>query len=504
MTVKFSILLLTLICFAVVIPAAAAQNTSANIDSTRAQIVALADKGDLTEMDTAVNKLISDYAGSTQLDQNLFIIADSFTWRRLYERSDRLYHLVLDKSKDSSLTTKARLGLERTKALRLIGEEKKYSAAQEVVNSMVVTFKQEPDLATALFQIGQEFGWQRRYIEAGDAFSKGTGLFPNSPASKEMKLWSTRAGICALIGKLNSEQIKDDEIIAAIDKMIKDFEGDKGLPEAVQWISKEYEWVKGTSNDRTGWYDVPNSVYQKLVRQFGDSAFGQDAEWDQKRLTHRMKIFDLIKESDQKNTDAAIEKMVVEFAGRAELAGELRWVAIGYEENPETTKKAKELYDRIAREYPGTIEANNSVLDSRRIDIDTFFKADNDAEAELLLEKFVKDFNSNEYAGPCLKSMAWRAYIEGIEFDHLKQTDKARMCYERAIRIWNIILDKLPQNPLSTPESLYFVGETYSRLGQCDRAIPYLKRVVLDWPDYKFAYKADTEIAICLQKLPKQ
>ena len=500
MTVKSPVLLLTLVCFAVVSDISAAQDVSVNIDSARSQIIALADKGNQAEMDVAVDKLISDYVGSSQLNSNLLIIADSFTWRRLYDRSDRLYRLVADKSSES-LVVKARLGIERTKVLRLIGEEKKYSAAQEVANSMVVNFKNEPDLAAALFQIGQEFSWQRRYIEAGEAFDKGIMLFPNSSAAKEMKLWVTRTEICALIGKLNTQQSTDDEIVTAIDKMIKDFEGDKDLPKTVQWICKEYEWVKGTTEDRTAWFDRPNSVYQKLVRQFSDSSFAQDAEWDQKRLKYRMKIFALIGKANQAEIDVAMETMITELKGRPELAGELRWIATGYEENPGTMNKAKELYDRVAREYPGTTEAINSVLDSRRIDIINLLMADKDDEANLLLEKFVQDFNSNDYAGPCLKSMAWGSHNEGIEFERLKQPDKARMHYERAIRIWKAIIDNLPQNPSSTPEALYFIGETYSKLGQCEKGMPYLKKVVLDWPEYKFASKADTEVAVCLGKV---
>jgi tetratricopeptide (TPR) repeat protein len=491
MTAKSPILLLILICFAV--------PGSANIDSARSNIIALADKGNLTEMDSAIDKLISDNASSSLLNHNLLIIADSLTWRRLTGRAERLYQIVIDKSSDDSMVIKARLGLKRNMVLRLIGD-KKYSAAQELTDSMTVTFKSEPDLAAALFQIGQEFSWQRRYIEAGEAFNKGISLFPNSPASKEMKLWSARVEICSLLGKLNTQQSTDDEIITAIDKMIVDFQGDNELPKAVQWICKEYEWIKGTSEDRTAWFDKPNSVYQRLTQKFSDNPYGQQAEFDQKRLKHRMKIYNLLAKADQAEIDAAIEAMVSEFKGRPELAGELRWIATGYEENPATMLKAKDLYDRIAREYPGTVEANDSVLDSRRIDIDALFKADNDSEAQLLLEKYVQDFNTNGYAGPCLKSMAWGFRNEVIESIRLNQPDRAGKYFERALKIWNIMLDKLPSNPSSTPESLYFIGETYSRMGQCEKGIPYLKRVVLEWPNYQFVSKADTDISVCLGK----
>lgn len=113
--------------------------------------------------------------------------------------------------------------------------------------------------------------------------------------------------------------------------MLSDFAGDSRLPDTLFWISKQYEWTKGASINRNGWMDTSTSVYKRLMQQFGS---GQ-AQWDYKRLEHRMKIFNLMKGTDpcdsaqdrQNELNAAIEEMVSEFTGRPELAGELYWVA---------------------------------------------------------------------------------------------------------------------------------------------------------------------------------
>jgi len=457
----------------------------------RSQIISLADSGKLAEANEAIDKFITDYAGNTGLDPNLLTIADSLTWRRLFTQAVRLYKYVQEKSADNSIKNKAGLGLARQDILVLIGQ-KKFSSAQEKVDSIIVNYKNEPDLSATLFQIGQEFCWQRRFFEAGEAFNKGIQLFPESSASKEMKLWLARVNVCALIW-----QAKDEQAVAEIDKMINDFNENPGLPEAIYRISKEFEWAKGAREDRTNLYDAPNSVYQKLIQISANSPFGQEAVLDQKRLSHRIKIFNLMKNGNQNEIDSAINNMASEISGKSELAGELLWVAIWYQENQKSMTKAREIFERIKRDCPGTQEADNAVLDIRRIDIDILYKADNDGQADLLLDNFIRDFNTNPYSGPCLKSLARGAYIDGEELEHLNQKEKAVKHFERAIRIWKTIVDKLPQNSSSTPESLYFIGEKYSRLGMCEDAIPFLKRVILEWPDYKFITKAETELAVC-------
>ena len=216
--------------------------------------------------------------------------------------------------------------------------------------------------------------------------------------SKEVQLWSARANVCSLIGKST-----DTEVVAATDKLMSDFAGNAGLAEAVYWISKEYEWKKGTTTDRTSWYDTPNSVYQKLMQQFSDTPYGQDAQWDQKRLAYRMKIFKLISEPNQAATDAAIETMITDLKGRPELAGELYWIACGYEEHPDKLLQAKQMYERIVKDCPGTDEAGRAALDVRRRIFGDVLDSGDVNSAYTLLDNFIADFKQNLLPGDCLR-----------------------------------------------------------------------------------------------------
>ncbi len=462
------------------------------IDSARANIISLADAGKLAEMDAAVNKLATDYTDTAILTVNYYIIADSFAWRRMNDRANRLYQLVIDKSADSSLVVKAHLGLARVEILGLI-EEKKFSVAQEKLDSMIADFNDEPALSAALFHIGQEFSWQHRYTEAMDAFDHISTV---SELSQQAKLWSARSNVCSLIAKAN-----DTEIAASIDKLMNDFAGDTGLADAVYWISKEYEWKKGTSHNRAGWYDTPNSVYQKLMQQFSDTPYGQEAEWDQKRLAHRMNIFKLMKEPNQAATDAAIEAMATDLKGRPELTGELYWIACGYEEQQDKELQAKEMYERIIKEYPDSDEARNSVLDSRRLDIWKKLKAEEVNEAQILTDKFIADFNQYPYAGDCLNRVAIKEYLRGVELGKERTFVSVQKCFQRADDIWQRIIKDSLQSRKDTVYLYYYSALNYQHMGRWDDAIKYYQKVVDDWPDFEYVCGAQAAVGWCYEAL---
>ena len=486
--------------------------TPADIEQSKSQIISLVETGKLDDANAAVDKLIADYNDNARLASTLVGTAGQYAWDRKYDSARRLYGAVIENHPNNPFTTKARLGLARLNVLTLI-EEKNYLLAQQQIESMAVDFNSEPELPVALFHIGKEFTWQHRYTEATDAFDHAANKSSDTSLSQQAKLWSARANVCSLIGKAastGSGQATDTEVVAAIDKMMSDFAGDAGLAEAVYWISKEYEWKKGTVEieERTGWYDTPNSVYQKIMQEFGDRPYGEEAQWDQKRLAHRMKIFKLLKDGDQNQIDTAIETMVTDLKGRPEIAGELRWIAWGYEEQPDKGSQAKQMYKRIIREYPGTVEANEAVIDIPRLDIYTMLDSGDTNSADALLDKFIADFGQNRYARNCLRGFATKYYKTAMAFKEQNQSQncgigasgqalrpdsgQAKKYFAKSEGLWQQVIDN---NSATNLGEAYFCAATCRQeLGRWDDAIAYYQKVVDDYPD--FAYVGGAQCAI--------
>ena len=475
-----------------------------SIESARTQVFSLIEADKWSEADAAVDKLIADYSGDADLPSSIASIADTYCWRRKYDGADRLYRVVLDKSPESVLAVKARLGISRVEILNLIGQ-KEYEDANQRIDSMIIEFKDEPDIAVALFHIGQELFWQRQFGEARDAFDRGVELYPNGPAAREMKLWSAKTGCCVLI---YGRRATDAEVVAAIDKMLNDFNDDPGLPGAVYWLSKEYEWTKGTSLSRDGWYDKPNSVYQQIMQKFSDTPFGQQAELDQKRLNHRMKIFNLMKESDQNAIDVAIEEMVADLPfdsaqGRQEVAGELYWLACGFEEK-DNGPDAMRMYERIIKDYPDTPEANSAALDVRRRVITDLINAGYINGSEVLMDEFIADFNEHPNAGSCLGRVAIGYYKKGLGFKEKRKFKEAKEYFDRADDVFQkIIMNNLEKEKDVGALYYHYAARTYQELWQWEKAIANYQKVVDKYPDFEYACGAQAAVGWCYEFMIK-
>jgi tetratricopeptide (TPR) repeat protein len=509
-----------------------------SIDSATAQIFSFVEAGNLAEADAATDKLVADYAGDANLPSAIMTIADTYAWRKMYDRSERLCRLVIDKSAEADKSpenqwaAKARLGLARLEILSFI-EEKKYLTAQQQVNSMVADFNNEPNLPATLFHIGLEFFWKEQFDKSKDVFDRLADNFPNSSVGQKAKLWSARINICALIEKtprLNWGQAKDEEVVADINRMISNFKDDAGLPEAVYWTSKVFEWVKGDAVDGGATrFEVPKSIYQRLATEFGDSSYGQQAGQDYKRLTHRIKIFTLIGEADQNEINAAIENMVVEFKGRPEIiASELCWIGHEYEDRSALAKVyvavgeavpdiledrlakyalAGRIYERILQDYPDIAEAKEARLDVYRVDMDILIEKADINEANALTDKFIADFNGDPYLGKCLGQIAIQYYMQGMVFKQQNRGEQ-KQCFEKSEDLLQRVIDNNTADDFGM--AYYYAASSRQQLGRWDDAAAYYQKVVDDYPDYEKAGGAQCAVGWCYEmlvstgKIPKE
>jgi tetratricopeptide (TPR) repeat protein len=451
------------------------------------------DKGNTADADATTSQMIADYADNADLPAALCVVADTYSWRKKFDKSEKLYSVIMDKFPNSAVAAKARLAVVGVNALAFI-EDKNYSQAKGQVDLMITDFNNQSDLPPMLFRIGQEFSWRHRYVEAKDIFDYAADKSSDTSLSQQAKLWSARSNVCSLIGHSN-----DTEVVASIDKLMSDFTGDAGLADAVYWISKEYEWKKGTVDDRTGWYDAPNSAYQRLMSQFSNTSYGQAAEWDQKRLTHRMNIFKLLGSTDQNGIETAIDKMVAELNGRPEIAGELYWIACNYDEQPDKGPQAKQMYERIIREYPTTSEANKAVLDIRRLAIWDTLNSGDATMAQALMDKFIADFNQHPYAGDCLGRTADKNYLLALESNKQEQKQQAKDYFARAESVWNRIISA--NLPINLGKVYYFAAVCRQKHGDWDGAITYCQKVVNEYPDFEYVCGAQAAIGWCYEAL---
>lgn len=398
------------------------------------------------ESNDEVNKLISDYSDNQDLASTLIYTASDYAWNKRYEEAERLYREVIDREPNDIWGLRARLGISRLKVLNLIAE-KSFSEAKKELDSMVSEFSGDTELAVALFHIGQEFGWQRRYCETRDAFDRVIKDFPGSEIIPKARLWRARANVCVIIRQTlpvndsNAIQTTDEDVLAAVDAFLEDFETNPGLPEAMHWISQEYEWTKwapgGSGDANARRYDLPNSVYQKLSQRFSQTDYGLRADWDSKRMAHRTKILTLMEEGDQEETDSAIEQMVDEFSGRAEVPGELCRIAIWYEQHNKFDE-AGEIYERIVAEFPDTNIAEESVQDVVRLTTEADKSIDSDEAISQLAARLRNRLGQTPQLASALCAVGGEYQRQAQISEQIRgDSDRAKALLQKAVQIYD-------------------------------------------------------------------
>jgi len=366
-------------------------------------------------------------------------------------------------------------------------DEGKFEAAMTAADKLISDFPDNQNMPQSLFSIGQNLCWRRKYSQSKDVFEQLIQKYPGSSYSRQARLWLAKSNICLFIVKpyrLGPEQTKNEQILADFEAMIRDFNNEPGLDEAMYWVGKELEWTKGKADDRTGWFSTSKTIFNRITQKFGGNEYGQKVIWDNKRLDYRMKIFNLIKEGDQSKIDAAIEQFVSDFSGKCELAGELYWISFGYEEQDKFTEATK-ILKKITTDFPNTFEAGNAVIDMQGIEIWNRIKQG--------------DINEiNAIPAACFRCVAMNCFIEGTKLQKKKEKGKASWYLIQSEILWKRIIEGSPGNP---EEAYYHCAQTSRQLGKSEDAIAYYQKIVNDYPDFENADAAQCAVGWCYEAM---
>jgi tetratricopeptide (TPR) repeat protein len=457
----------------------------AGMSMTLAQL----DKGDITAAESTIQKMIVDYAGNEGLSPALWVIADTYSWHKMYERAGRIYIIIAEKFPDSTWAARATEGIKGMEILRLI-ENTDFSIAKEKTDSMIAEFSSEPNLSDMLLRIGQEISWRRQYGDSKYVLDRLIELYPQSLAVNKAKLWSARAAACELIKDKNN-----DDALNVIDKMISDFDGQPDLADSVQWISKECEWTNGESFGKADRYDTARLIYQRL-QKFSNPDVAKQAEWNAQRMAYRTKILTLMDKGDENEIDTTIDQMAVDLAGRPELANDLFWIASWYDEQYHKPTKGMALYERIAIEFPDSNESKESI--GRVINIANEIEEKTGAEGvvDSLVARLKQRLQRTNSLANVLQRLGGTYYIKGLEKEQNGLDNEATQLFKKAISVWEDVIGQFP-NSVAATRAKYLCGDCYVHLGQCENALPYLNDVLAGSDDNVYANAVRQRIEQC-------
>ena len=190
-------------------------------------------------------------------------------------------------------------------------------------------------------------------------------------------VFADKAQIESLIesGKLADAQQK-------IEKLKADYAQDSQLPCALFWIGRKFEW----SNR----YDQAKDIYQQIIQNHPDDSYAPRARIGLPRI----EVLTLVASKRFDQAQAALDKLLADFAGNPDLPGSLYWIAERYRW-AEKDEKAKHLYQQIIQNYPDNAYALKARLALARQEVLSLIGSWNYGPAQKVLDKLVADFAGN-------------------------------------------------------------------------------------------------------------
>jgi len=153
---------------------------------SKTNVLSLIKSGDYTAAGTALDKLVQDFSGHSELPSALCDIARQYGWSYEYERAKDVYQWIIQQYPDSSKAGSVPLDVARIDLLALI-KSGNYSAAETELDRLLQDFSGHPGLLPAVLQAVKEYYKQadwRKQREGLDEQAKEN--FQNVKAIAEM------------------------------------------------------------------------------------------------------------------------------------------------------------------------------------------------------------------------------------------------------------------------------------------------------------------------------
>ncbi len=207
--------------------------SKAKYDIAKNNAILLVGDSNSTATDSAVNRLVADFSGNSDLAKTLKVIAEQYQVKGKYAQAQKIYQQQSKLFPDNPAVNK--IDIPRINIMCLIDTGKIDEAGTEL-NKLIADFKGSVDLPKALYEIAGVYEKNRKYSETLNAYKHIISLAGESSIyGRRAKLGIDKINIIMLI---NSGQ--DDKVITAVNEMIIDFVGSKELPPAIFATGETY------------------------------------------------------------------------------------------------------------------------------------------------------------------------------------------------------------------------------------------------------------------------
>jgi len=354
----------------------------------------------------------------------------------------------------------------------------------EIVNLMGKSEIELPEPVPAtLYNIAKRYDGSRKYEEAKGVCELLLKQYPNSSYASNAQIYLSKRNILSLIDAKDYTKAQ-----AELDKLTADFVAHPDLAEAMYAIAERYELPAR--------YEEARSLYEQIIQVYPDSPYAAKARYDGPEIY----IFSLIASGKYTDAQQAIDKFVADFAEHPALPGALYWFAKRLDAAGQY-EQARNTYQQVAWQYPNDAHATKALMGASKMDALCSIQAGDDAAAQKVLDTLIADFSNHPDLAETIFTVGEKYYYEATSKRKEGHTDLAKEPYAKALGVWQKIITELPIEPTYTVHAYYFSAVCYRRLDEQEKAIEHFQRVVNQWPDYQYAWSAQSLIGECYEKL---
>ncbi|NIP28295.1 MAG: tetratricopeptide repeat protein [Phycisphaerae bacterium] len=335
-----------------------------------------------------------------------------------------------------------------------------------------------------LYDIAKRYDGLEKIEEAKGVCQLILQQHPNSPSADGAQLYLARRNIMSNIKSKNYPEAR-----AELDTLIADFNDHPDFAASLCAIAQSYEWPRK--------FEKAESLYERAAQLDPNDPYVKKAKFNWPKLH----IFSLIKSEDYNDANVAIDKFTSDFDKHPAVPGVVYWFAKDFEA-AKAYDRAKGMYRRVVRQYPKSSHAARALLQASKVDIFSLIESGDDAAVHMALDTLIADFNDHKDVPETVFEIGEQYYYKAFEDPKKCRKVKSKEPLHKAKDIWEMIVEQWPQSKsIGLKHAYYFSAVCYHRLGEYEKAITNYQKEVDDWPDYLYAWSAQSLIGNCYEKL---
>jgi len=402
-----------------------------------------------------VQNILSDYAQHERLPHAIHEITESCHKFGQGVKAKEIYEAIL---KDQPGHTQ-RIWLDMGSAIAsvLVGDK---DSAIAVTDRLLNEYRADDRAAEAVGQVAWCHRKRWDYERARVLYRYVVGTWPDN----ERAIYSQRGIV------LTSIMLRDpNSARAGTEGLFTMYSQHKDLPKILISVANEYREHKD--------YHKARELCQYVVDKHADS---QDAI-----VAQRGVISSYIGLKDDPNTDAAIERLLKDFASDSRIAEvsyrvarELIW---------KNASKAKGLCEYVIGYWPASEYAIYAKVSLGCL----MLQAGDEDAARAVFDKFMSDCQGQPTL-PEVMGLVSEAYWNQAMTERAKGLkEQSDLHFGQALAQCQRIIKELPDSPDCAPWAFLCIGEYYRSCGNYDSAIAWYQMLIASWPDSRVTGHAE-------------